>query len=467
MSIDSTPSIMVPATELTALDIIDAAIHDRALVYGSLPPKGRDLDLLVRPTERDAIHKALIAAGFLGGDGLLVRFRPDMTEAVELTSVDSWGLPPHAVEALFAEARSIAGARHVVRPGPRQALLIVARRVARKRALPEKLRARVDSALSEEPDAWRLAREEASNWGVAQALRLLENAYRGDGRIPGLARWRALAERIGWPGSRPVRTQLRVLRSLAPRPHRTRVVTLSGLDGAGKSSQAGLVKSALEVAGRDVVVIWRGLGAERTLDSIKRPIKRVLHKLPRAGPWAEVVDRVKMESDTGRTPFADPGGTKRERGLGVRIVTYAWAATVAGINVWTLYRAALPHLGRGRIIIFDRYTLDSTVKLKHFYGDNATTRLLARLINVATIRPLRSYLLDLPPQVAYNRKPEWEIEDLEARAALYRAEYAWLNVRRVDATRPTHELTTDIAADIWRALAQKTPACPRPIFPDL
>lgn len=453
--LDPTSPSAPSSTVMTTLELIDLAITDSVLVYGSLPPHGRDFDLLARPVERAALREALLDAGFLGSDGLFVRFRPEQAEAVELTSVGAWGLPPQELNRLFADARPLPGAQRVARPAPWHALLITARRVARKRALPDKLRARVATALAEEPDAWRIARDHAPAWNATHALRVLEDAYRGDGHIPATARWRATAERIGWPGARPLRTQARMLRSLFPRPHRTRVVTLSGLDGAGKSSQAALVKSALEVAGRDVVVIWRGIGAERTLDRIKAPLKRILHAMPRVGPWAEVVDRVQTERTTGRTPFADPGSSKRSRGKSVTLIMYAWAVTVAAINVWTLYRAALPHLGRGRIIIFDRYTLDSTVKLKHFYGDNTATRLLARLIYAVTIRPIRAYFLDVPPQVAYDRKPEWEMDDLEARAELYRAEYSWLQVQRLDATRPTHELAAEIAADIWRSLVRK------------
>src|SRR5262249_13749402 len=106
---------MAVSTDLTALQRIDGTIHDRVLIYGSLPPAGRDLDLLARPTERTAIRKALIGAGFLQGAGLLVRFRPGSTEAVELTSAESWGLPPDELEALFTEAQPIEGARWITR----------------------------------------------------------------------------------------------------------------------------------------------------------------------------------------------------------------------------------------------------------------------------------------------------------------------------------------------------------------
>jgi thymidylate kinase len=448
----------IPASpDVMALKVIEAAVHDRVLIYGSLPPAGRDLDLLARPAERVAIRKALVGAGFLGGGELLVRFRPGDTEAVEVTAAESWGLSQGELESLFSDAQPFEGMQWIVRPSPYQALLITARRVAGKHSLPDKLRVRVDGALSEDPDAWKLAYERAPGWHAVQALRVLQAAYRGDGLIPAIARRDAGAEHRIRHGAYSLGAQIRILRSHLPRLHRTHVVALSGLDGAGKSSQASLIRDALEVAGSNVVVIWSwgGIGTEGAVDRVKRPIKQILHKLPPVGPWGEVVDRIKTESTTGRTPFADPGTAKRRGGFIVTLVKYAWAATVAGINVWTLYQAALRHFGRGRIIIFDRYTLDSTIKLKYRYGDNLATQVVAHLIHYSTPRPIKAYLLDVPPQVAYDRKPEWELRDLEARAALYRQEYAWLGVRRLDGIRPAPELSAEIAADIWRALTRQ------------
>ena len=44
---------------VTAPELIDAALADRVLIYGSLPPQGRDLDLLAREPEERAIGKIL------------------------------------------------------------------------------------------------------------------------------------------------------------------------------------------------------------------------------------------------------------------------------------------------------------------------------------------------------------------------------------------------------------------------
>jgi len=50
---------------VNAAELIDTVVAGRVLVYGSLPPDGRDLDLLVREPEERAIGEALPEAGFV------------------------------------------------------------------------------------------------------------------------------------------------------------------------------------------------------------------------------------------------------------------------------------------------------------------------------------------------------------------------------------------------------------------
>ena len=44
---------------------IDANLTDRALITGALPPEARDLDIVVRPAERQVIARVLDLEGFL------------------------------------------------------------------------------------------------------------------------------------------------------------------------------------------------------------------------------------------------------------------------------------------------------------------------------------------------------------------------------------------------------------------
>lgn len=439
---------------VSTLDLLDAAARDRVLVYGSLPPAGRDFDLLGRPDELVAIREALVAAGFIERRGVFVRFHLGSVEAVELTPAESWRLPPDDLEALFAEAQPIAGTRHLVQPSPHHALLIRARKTARQRKPSAQVRARVNEALASDPDAWEGAQQRASVWKARYALALLRTACGSTGRVSALIRWRAFAEHLSGSGAPPVQAQLRALRALLPRLRRTHVVAFSGLDGAGKTSQAAVLREALSATGQDAVVVWKGIGRNRILWWLKAPVQTCLRALPGGGSPGALVDRV-LPDLSGRNglPGGSPGTPERRpRGIWLSVVTQLWATLVAVVNVLAVRRSTLRAFGRGRIIIYDRYTLDSAVKLLYWYGDTWMIRLLIRLIHHATPTPLKSYFLDVPAQVAFERKGEWGLDDLAARATLYSGEYKRLRVRRLDATRPTSELSEEIATEVWASL---------------
>src|SRR5439155_7587165 len=102
--------------------------------------------------------------------------------------------------------------------------------------------ARLASILADQPDAFKEARRSAPAWGATQALDALED------------------------GSR---------RRLPSRPRRGTLITLSGLDGAGKSSQATALRHALDRLGHDAVVEWSSLSQHPPL----------LHAITKAVRW--------------------------------------------------------------------------------------------------------------------------------------------------------------------------------------
>src|SRR2546422_8795930 len=66
-------TILTPPAQTAAASAlartVDAAAGGRVLVFGSLPPEGRDLDILARPAQRKAIAAALTREGLLTKDG--------------------------------------------------------------------------------------------------------------------------------------------------------------------------------------------------------------------------------------------------------------------------------------------------------------------------------------------------------------------------------------------------------------
>jgi hypothetical protein len=194
----------------------------------------------------------------------------------------SWGLPPAELEALFAEARAVEGCAKLVSPAPHHVLLILAR-LTGCGPLSEKRRARLEAAVAEDPGAWERARQAAPAWRLRRELAHLRDGGEKSHRIP--------------------------------RPRRPKVIALSGIDGSGKSSQAELLRGALERLGYDAAVEWSPYGQDAWLGYLAAPVKRLLRR-------------------TRRYAAAEPKETGLERTSGTALrewsaaVNYLWSAVV-------------------------------------------------------------------------------------------------------------------------------------------
>lgn len=403
---------------MTAAETIDASLAGRALVFGSLPPHGRDLDLLVRPAEAEAASRALADAGFTR-EGRA--WRRD-GEEVELIRAAGWALAPHALEALYEDAEQLADSRNLVQPCPRDVLLIAARRLVLGHSSIEKLRPRIDDAVARDPSAWAAARQAAPGWRLARALPLLEAAMRGEA-VSAPARALAAAPLV------------------VARRRRGAVVAFSGLDGSGKSSQATELVEALAQRGHDVVSEWNPV--YNVFSAIPEPLKvallRILGRRRAASPRAseaESVDRAGTVLREQPTPVAHAGAT-------VSAVLAALAQR----------RATRRHLRRGRVVVVDRYTLDTVVHMRFRFGAERRFRAQALLVRALSPRPAVAFLLDISPETAMSRKEHhWTHAEFASQAELYRDEHARLGVIRLDGERPRGELRDEILAAVERAL---------------
>src|SRR5581483_1112343 len=196
-----------------------------------------------------ALREALVREGFKNQGDEWVRFADGTAEAVDVVPGSAWMLPPEELAALFAQAGPIDGFDRLVRPAPHHALLVLARLTGATGPIPEKRRRRVDAAVSEDPGAWQRARERAGAWNLTAELAHLETG-----------------------GSAPPRLS---------RPRRARVIALSGIDGSGKSSQAELLREALERLGYDAAVEWSPYGQNAWLDHLAVPVKKLLGRSKR------------------------------------------------------------------------------------------------------------------------------------------------------------------------------------------
>lgn len=436
----------------SALGLVDDAVAGPVLASGALPPLGSDLDLLAAPREEAAIRAALVAAGFVERRGRFARFAPGQVEVVECVPTAAWALPPDALATLFTEARPLPGTCHLVRPSPQHELLIRARKAAQRRILTAHQREAIRAIDESDPEAWDRAQADARAWQARYALALLRARYessRGEERD---LRWRVLLERCTRAAVRS--HARRVLRRQVSRFRYPPIVAFSGLDGAGKTLQAALLRDALAATGQDAIIVWKGVGRNRVLGVLRKLVSACVRRVPHAGRVSQALDEILPDlSEAAPSNTALPAvGDWRRRGTAFIVATYAWASLIALTHVLAVHRSVLRAWGRGRVLIYDRYRLDSVVRLLMWYGDCPATRLLTRVVAVCTPRPVAAFLLDLPAEAAFERKGEWGVEDLRARETLYLAEYARLGVARLDATLPIDALSAHIAAAVWRSL---------------
>lgn len=395
---------------MTLLDLVAESVEGPVLVVGRMPPEGRDLDLLVRGDDMARLTARLADAGFAERGGRWVRFGEARVDIVDVVAVESWDLPEAEVADLFAVDTKVA------QPGPVHVALLEMRRWTAGSAPTERRRARVEEALASSAQVRDEVARRAAAWKVSTTP----------------------------PPPRPLR---RVECRLRQRGH---VVTLSGIDGSGKSSQVEALRAALEQLGYPTATVWTRITLNPSLTVIGTPVKKVIALLSgrrRQAPSKPHVDG--RPPGHGVTP-ADPGQAFRVR---YPVVNHAWLTVIAVVNALTHWREVGQHLARGRIVVCDRYTLDSAVHLRYKYGPKERFRLQSGIVRVLSPRPLRSYLLDVPGAVAHARKPEkYTADDLEALAELYREEAERIGVRRLDGQQPPHQLTAAIADDVLQAL---------------
>lgn len=198
------------------------------------------------------------------------------------------------------------------------------------------------------------------------------------------------------PGSRPAR-QLSAMSDLNVRNHHARIVSFSGIDGAGKSTQIEMLRATLTQAGLRVSLLafWDDVA---TLTGVREFSGHALFK--------------------GEKGVGSPANPVNRRDKNVR----SWYMTVVRLGLYFLdalsLRVVLAKQRRtgADVIIFDRYLHDQLANLNL---DRRIGRLYARLLLAMTPQPDLSYLLDADPVQARERKPEYPIDFLHQSRASY------------------------------------------------
>jgi thymidylate kinase len=417
---------------------IDSLLEGSVIVFGSLPPRGRDLDLLARPREWAVIASLLDREGYSRSGAQWAAFQDCSAFSVELVAAETWRLPPGELAALFEQSTPLDGSRWLSLPAPHHVLLILARRLAWAGGeLEDRLASRVEAALSTDPDSWARAEQRASAWKAVAALDSLQRARAG--RASRRARARARLE-LGRSALSSGQGRGLVLRRIRPR-RRSLIVAFSGLDGAGKSSQAESLRTALEQLGIEAAVVWAPGGNPlfRMSPALKGVLLRVLGRLGR-GVAEEAGAPAARSPDEG--PHVAP--LPRQRAP----VTEVLATVAALAQVVSLRKRAQG----APVVIFDRYLVDAVVYVRHRWGHGRPLRFQRWLMRRLCRSPRAHFFIDVTPETAFARKRDFPIEDLRERAALYRAEYEALQAQRLDGELPREVLCAQIAQEVWARL---------------
>jgi thymidylate kinase len=179
------------------------------------------------------------------------------------------------------------------------------------------------------------------------------------------------------------------------------LISFSGMDGSGKSTNIASLVAALEAAGNRVKVVtfW---------DNV------VVFPRFRSNVTAAVFQ--------GETGIGSPEKPVQRRDKNVR----PWYATL-GRSVLYLFdafnlRRVVRHAydATPDVVVFDRYLFDQLTTLPLEHG---VARAYAKFLYSLVPHPDLSYLLDADPEAAFQRKPEYPLDFLRQ----YRRSYSQVN----------------------------------------
>jgi thymidylate kinase len=221
------------------------------------------------------------------------------------------------------------------------------------------------------------------------------------------------------------------------------LVTLSGLDGAGKSSQGRLIQARLEDQGLRTTVAWLPIAFNPSVEAVRDSLKSASRRL-----------RPARSSNGGagadRAADADLARALVHRSAAAR---HAWVTVLAVANLVTNWRLAFTHSRTHDVLLLDRYSLDTAVRLAAWYGERGSVRFQTWLVRALSPRPVCSFLLDVPPETALARKRDkWNLEELTDQARMYRDRSDEFAVMRVDGERPPDQIADEIADEVLRRM---------------
>ncbi len=396
---------------------------------------GSDVDLLVLPNAEARLNATLAGAGLrpaLSDPGhVMWSMREGPEVEVDVLPAERWPSYYPSLDGLLARASDPDELPPVA--SAEDQLLIHAAEAVAGRPLAKVLR-RVRPLLEASGAGERLQRVAAAE-GLEPLAALVADPGRLErrgrkGRLPYPA---ALATALRSAAARRALRARVAGRLGGERRHRGRgvLVTLSGMDGSGKSTLTHAVRMHLEAAGlpaRDEIVrIGRHTAR---LDKIAGPVKKVLR---RRDPIAD------------HLAAGDAGTRAQDRAPDVaprRGIAWLWAAIVAAENALACRRIARGL--RAESIVTDRWLVDHLVDFELRYGRH---RLADRILRAGVPRADLAFLLEIDAETSARRKPGDQVPSVLARMEQrYAALAGEQGLIAVDGRAPREEVESVVLA---------------------
>lgn len=210
----------------------------------------------------------------------------------------------------------------------------------------------------------------------------------------------------------------------------TLLITFSGIDGAGKSTQIDHLCTQLRETGYSVDL--------RTF-------------------WDDAAALKNLREGTGYRLFGGDQGVgspespihRRDKNVRSPLLTLARLGLYL-LDALSLRRVARRALASGAdVLIFDRYICDELANLEL---RNSAVRLYAKSILRLVPRPAISFILDADPEQARSRKPEYPLEFIRDNRAAYLRLAPLLDSAAVIPPLPLDQAKTEITRRVLRAI---------------
>jgi thymidylate kinase len=216
-----------------------------------------------------------------------------------------------------------------------------------------------------------------------------------------------------------------------PEDRAPRLVSFSGIDGAGKSTQIEALRSRLEAAGARVLLVTF---------------------------WDDVARLTRIREVTGHTLF------KGDKGVGTPTMpvnrrdknVQSWYMTALRFGLYLVDAISLrivvarTQRADADVVIFDRYLYDELANLSLH---NRIVRAYVRLLVTLVPHPDISFLLDADPVQARARKPEYPLDFLHSSRASYQALSELVGGMTIIAPQPVQDVERRVLQQVMKTLS--------------